>query len=197
MKIKKIISCIIAAVFLAGCAKIMPDNNSDNSEDYEAEQSFEESGFSSDSESSEINSNPDNSVPEQQPNPVSEPEYGEFFKKPYVHSLNLEMTQEQWNDILKHRLDRTYRSVDLTIDGMRFENAAVRTRGNSSLTSASAIATTRVPLKIKFDKYIEDRTFFGLDELILLNSADDRAYLRDYLGYEAFRAIDGKAPACL
>ena len=185
------LSCLIAALIFSGCAeKTLILNESFN--DYYIEQQPEESSLYNSSDPENFFSSEEGSVLAPEPEPVSEPEYVEFFRKPSVHSLNLEMSDAEWKDLVYHPMAKTYRSVNLTIDGMRFDNSAIRTRGNSTLYSQAG--STRLPFKIKFDKYIDDRTFFGLDELILLNVADDRAYLRDYLGYEAFRAIDGIAP---
>ena len=52
----------------------------------------------------------------------------------------------------------------------------------------------RFPLRIKFDEYVKQQTFLGLDELELNNSTDDASFLREYLGYEDFRQLGMDVP---
>ncbi len=123
-----------------------------------------------------------------------EPEYVNFFKETAVHTIDFQMPASDWDYFINHPLAKTYRTVDVVIDGEMYENAGIRTRGNTSLFAYIDYTKMRPPFEIKFDKYIKDRTFMGLDELSLLNVVDDRAFLREYIGYEAFRAIDSFAP---
>ncbi len=123
-----------------------------------------------------------------------EPEYVGFFKETAVHTIDFQMPASDWDYFINHPLAKTYRTVDVVIDGEMYENAGIRTRGNTSLLAYIDYTKMRPPFEIKFDKYIDGRLFLGLDELSLLNVVDDRAFLRDYIGYEAFRAIDGFAP---
>ena len=125
-----------------------------------------------------------------------EPGYVDFFKETAVHTIDFQMPASDWSYFITHPFEKTYRTVDVVIDGEMYENAGIRTRGNTSLYAYAVFEEDemRPPFEIKFDKYIDDRTFMGLDELSLLNVVDDRSFLREYIGYEGFRVLDGFAP---
>ncbi len=192
---KKILAAVLAMVVLmmSGCRNSEqyvpleiivkdPDNSTDS------EPSNNSSGENSNENSGE---NSGSAVPAE----PEEPEYIEFFKGLEVHTLELEMETQDWNFLLYNPYAKQYRNANVIIDGMRYDNTAIKTRGNSSLTAYAINGDNyRPPFKLKFDKYVDDRTFMGLDELVLLNVADDRSYLREYIGYEAFRVLDLEAP---
>ena len=188
----RIIAILLLAVFMfAGCAQ-----QRDISEltIFIAEESGSVDNSTDNSNNTENSGEDSTPFPEPEKKP-EEPEYVEFFKEMKVHTLELEMKQEDWNFLLYNPFAKEYRTANVIIDGERYDNTAIRTRGNSSLKSAiTESGIYRPPLKLKFDKYVEDRTFMGLDELALLNVVDDSSYLREYVGYEAFRVIDGVAP---
>lgn len=50
------------------------------------------------------------------------------------------------------------------------------------------------PFRLKFDKCVNNQRFLGLDELVLTNSLDDPSFVREYLGYEAFRQLGLAVP---
>lgn len=184
----RIIAILILAVFMfAGCAQ---------QRDISELTIFiaEESGYAGNNSDTESSSEESAPVPEPEKKP-EEPEYAEFFKEMKVHTLELEMEQKDWNFLLYNPFAKQYRTANVIIDGERYDNTAIRTRGNSTLKSAiTESGIYRPPLKLKFDKYVEDRTFKGLDELALLNVAGDNSYAREYIGYEAFRVLDLCAP---
>ena len=200
MSAKKITVCILAAAVLAGCGY----NNREYSESdisqsvNDLPQSSKNEAPGSESEAVEsVNStvsDSENSLfPEAEENKNSQPEYLEYFKDLKVHTIELNMPD--WSRFINNPFAKTYAPADVKIDGELFENSAIRTRGNSSLYAYAVIDDKiRPPFKIKFDKYVDGRTFHGLDELILLNAADDRSFIRDYIGYEAFRVLGGAAP---
>lgn len=209
---KKVFVIVLAIVVLlaSGCSDsvknhvplevIVKNPYSDSEPSYNSGSEFidgnfsdsEPSGSNSDSEPLYSNSkNPENSVPEER----EEPEYIEFFKEFEVHTLELEMETKDWNFLLYNPYAKQYRNANVIIDGVRYDNTAIKTRGNSSLSAYAVLEDNyRPPFKLKFDKYVDDRTFMGLDELVLLNVSDDRSYLREYIGYEAFRVLDFEAP---
>jgi hypothetical protein len=52
----------------------------------------------------------------------------------------------------------------------------------------------KAAFKLKFDEFIEDQRFFGLEKLTLNNMVQDPSMLREVLSYEAFRAAGIPAP---
>ena len=129
--------------------------------------------------------------------PVARPDaahYMDFFAEDRVHELDIEISETDWQAILDDPEAKEYCSVTVAIDGESISNVGFRTRGNSSLRMALRRRSDRYPFRMKFDEYVDDQRFRDLDELILTNSNDDPSYLREYLGYEAFRQLGMEAP---
>lgn len=120
-----------------------------------------------------------------------EPEYVAWMRQDAVHELRIEMNPDDWTAIQNDPYIGTYYPADVMMDGIPVSHVGIRTRGHTSLHMAINAGQNRFPLKIKFDKYEKGQTFLGLDELALNNGGDDRSLMRDWLGYEAMRLLDG------
>lgn len=124
----------------------------------------------------------------------SSQDYQEFFLTEAVHDIYIEMEAGDWQAILDAPEAKEYYPADVVIDQRPVKNVGVRTRGNSSLRAARRHASERFPFRLKFDKYEDDQTFLGLDELVLNNGNDDPSFLREYFGYEVFRRLGVDVP---
>lgn len=120
--------------------------------------------------------------------------YTEFFMEEQVHDLYVEISVEDWQALLANPQAKKYYSVTATMDDITITNVGFRTRGNSSLRLWGHRGSQRYPFRLKFDKYVDDQRFLGLDEMVLINSLDDPSFLREYLGYEAFRQLGMDVP---
>lgn len=121
-------------------------------------------------------------------------EYEQFFREDKVHEMNIEINPADWAAVLENPLDKEYYHVNVTIDGAVLEDVGIHTRGVTSLQIAADDGRGRLPLKLKFDKYVKGRKFMGLDELALDNSVCDPSYLRQYSGYEIYRLMGVPVP---
>lgn len=82
--------------------------------------------------------------------------------------------------------------VEATIefDGQTWNNVGLRYKGNSTLTTAYASGSLKLPLKLDFDEWeddypeIKNQRFFGFKQLSLSNVVADASYLRDTLAYD-------------
>ena len=128
------------------------------------------------------------------PQESQEPDYVSFFGADTVHDIYIELEEEDWQEILEDPEAKEYKIANVTIDGTTIEAVGVRTKGNSSIRMANRNDSDRFPLRIKFDEYVKQQTFLGLDELELNNSTDDASFLREYLGYAAFRQLGMDVP---
>lgn len=146
--------------------------------------------------SAEVSSgdDPPEAEPAEEEPPVPPRTYLDFFAEDKVHELNIEIAEEDWQAILADPEAKEYRSVTATLDDLTIEEVGFRTRGNSSLRLWQYPGSHRYPFRLKFDKYVDDQRFLGLDELVLINAIDDPSFLRDYLGYEAFRQLGMAVP---
>ena len=128
------------------------------------------------------------------PVPAPPRHYTDFFAEERVHDLYVEIAEEDWQAILAAPRAKEYYSVTTTLDDVAITDVGFRTRGNSSLRLWTQRGSERYPFRLKFDKYVDNQRFLGLDELVLTNSLDDPSFVREYLGYEAFRQLGLTVP---
>ena len=126
----------------------------------------------------------------------TEAEYvSKLFDTSYVHSIDIEIAEEDWEELLANPTDKTKYKVNVTIDGEEIDDVSIATKGNTSLTSVASDDTTdRYSLKLNFGKYVDGQTYYGLDKLNLNNIYADATYLKDYLSYQLFNYMDVDAP---
>lgn len=188
------IASFLLVIILAGC-----DNSSSFDSGEEVHSNAESSVSSTGGEissSSDAQSSTTISVPLPEPSEEETiPKYVEWMLERKVHEIRIEMSDEDWANICNMPYSGDYHPANVTIDGELVENVGVRTRGHASLYTAVELYPNshKYPLKIKFDKYEDDKTFLGLDELALNNGGDDFSFMRDFMGYEAYRLIGSDA----
>lgn len=107
-----------------------------------------------------------------------------LFDTSYVHSINIEIAEEDWQDLVTNATDETYYSCNITIDGETYKNIGLRAKGNSSLTQVANSDSNRYSFKIKFDKFDKEQNYYGLEKLSLNNIIQDATFMKDYLSYK-------------
>ena len=120
--------------------------------------------------------------------------YGDIFGGGDVIDINVSITEENWQDILKDPTAEEFHTADVTFNGITLQNVAFRTKGNSSLSDVAKSTSDRYGFKIKTDKYVDDQTINGLNEFVLNACYADSSYLREYLTYEAMYELGGIVP---
>lgn len=120
--------------------------------------------------------------------------YEDFFVKDNIIDINIEIRDEDLLDMYDYAVNEEYHSADITIDGVKVENAGIRTKGNMTLTSVASSDSDRYSFRIKFNKYVKGQTFLGLDELCLNNCYSDATYMREYLHYELLEELGMNVP---
>lgn len=121
-------------------------------------------------------------------------DYKTLFEKDKIIDIKVEIAEEDWKSILEDPLAEEYKSAKVTVDGTTVENAGFRTKGNISLKSVANSESERYSFRIKFDKYVDDQSLLGLDELVVNNMYSDASYMREYLSYEALEEIGSVVP---
>lgn len=104
-----------------------------------------------------------------------------LFNLEKVHHVNLIV--DDWSAFLEDALEETYIPADIEIDGERFSNVGLRTKGNNSLRLTERYGHDRYSLKIEFDHYT-DQTYHGLDKFSLDASFQDNSYLKTWLTFD-------------
>jgi len=118
-----------------------------------------------------------------------------LFDTSYVHTINVEISDDDWADLLENPTDKTKYEVNVTIDGEEVSDVSFATKGNTSLSSvASDEDSDRYSFKINFGKYVDGQTYYGLDKLNLNNIYADATYMKDYLSYQLFNLMGCDAP---
>lgn len=117
-----------------------------------------------------------------------------IFDDTKVHTMDIIIDESSWDSMLENALQEEYVTCAVVIDGETYRNIALRTKGNTSLSQVSSMDSDRYSFKIEFDHYESNKTYYGLDKLILNNIIQDTTYLKDYLTYHMMNDIGVAAP---
>lgn len=121
---------------------------------------------------------------DEQINQDTDAEYKDhLFDTSYVHNINIEISEEDWKDLLENPKEQNFYSCNITIDGEEYSNVGIRTKGNSSLSQVANSDSDRYSFKINFKKYEKGQNYYGLEKLNLNNIIQDTTYMKDYLAY--------------
>ncbi|WP_414151017.1 CotH kinase family protein [Acetobacterium carbinolicum] len=118
----------------------------------------------------------------------------ELFDDSEVHTIDVVISETDWNNLQENATDEVDQICDVTIDGETLSNVAIRPKGNSSLSSVAASDSERYSFKIDFDKYNDSLSYHGLDKLNLNNIISDNTYLKDYLCFDMMEYMGVDAP---
>ncbi|MDQ0186808.1 CotH kinase family protein [Cytobacillus kochii] len=117
------------------------------------------------------------------------------FNKNKVTQVELTLAEDDWEDILENPTEEEYKMANVTINGTKLNQVAVRTKGNSSLSSVARMEDSdRYSFKIDFD-YYTDQTLYGLKKLNLNNQFSDATQMREYLSYQLMENMGLPTPA--
>jgi len=117
-----------------------------------------------------------------------------LFDQSRIHTIDIIM--DDWDAFLESCASETYAACHLVIDGESVKNAAIRGKGNTSLSSVAAYGNNRYSFKIEFDHYQAGKTYYGLDKLSLNNLIQDNTYMKDYFAYTLMNQMGVAAPLC-
>ena len=121
-------------------------------------------------------------------------DYTEIFEKDSVIDINIDIDEADLNDIRNYPKNEEYHSADIMVDGIKVENAGIRTKGNMTLNSVANSDSDRYSYRIKFNKYVKGNKLIGLDKLCLNSGYSDPSYMREYLHYEVLRSLGMNVP---
>ena len=117
------------------------------------------------------------------------------FNKDKVTTVDLEISEKDWQDMLDNPLDEEIKEANVTINGKTLEHVGVRTKGNLSLREvASDENSDRYSLKIDFDYYNDEQSLYGLKKLNLNNNYSDSTLMREYLSYQLMEEMGLPTP---
>lgn len=118
--------------------------------------------------------------------------YAPLFDQSRVHKIEIDMPN--WNDMIANATKEEYYPATVTIDGERFENVGVRTKGNSSLSFVDQAGDDKFSFRIQLNEYDKLQNYHGLTEFCINNMFSDPSCMRDILCYNALDALGGYGP---
>lgn len=119
---------------------------------------------------------------------------GRLFDQSTVHTINI--TMSGWDAFIANATAEEYAECSLEIDGEKYNNVAIRAKGNTSLSSVSTLGSTRYSFKVEFDHYVKGKTYYGLDKLSLNNLIQDATMMKDYLAYTLMNRMGVPSTLC-
>ena len=120
--------------------------------------------------------------------------YKDILDNESVIDIYIDIDDADLEDMRKYPENEEYHSADITVDGVKIENAGIRTKGNMTLRSIASSESERYSYRIKFNKYVKGQKLLGLDELCLNSGYSDPSYMREYLHYKALRELGMNVP---
>ena len=117
-----------------------------------------------------------------------------LFDTDQIIDIDILMDEDTWNEMLSNVMSEEYYVCDVVINGEKFNEVAIRPKGNTSL---SAIAmdpdSDRYSLKLEFDHFVSGQTCFGLDKLILNNNYADATNMKEAIIYDMYQYLGADA----
>jgi spore coat protein H len=142
--------------------------------------------------------------PDASPDASSEPPVGEGPTQDYIfddsrlHHFELEVTPEDWQALRERPLLEQYVPATLIFQGSRYEDAAVRFKGDYNtlvrcFDDQGQQICPKLSIKVSFNEYGPGR-FAGLRKLVFNSSVYDASLMREVLGYWLYRQMGIHAP---
>ena len=119
-----------------------------------------------------------------------------IFQEDTVNEINIEIDEADWQDMLENPLEEEYHKANVTINGETVGNVAIRTKGNTSLTSVANSDSNRYSFKLDFDYYDNNGSYYGLKKLCLNNNYSDNSSMREYIAYQIMGEMGLDVPEC-
>ena len=128
------------------------------------------------------------------------------YEENHVLEVRLEVSRDAWDAMQPRRDERrgenrprvsfgnqfSYAPVNLWVDGVLFEQAGLRFKGNSSFRFSER--GLKRPFKIDTNRFVKGQKLHGKTKLNLSNAFLDTAFMKEKLGYELYRAAGMPTP---
>lgn len=121
-------------------------------------------------------------------------EYVEKIFGQEIISIEIIANNLEWENMLKNATSEEYIKVDVVVNGTKFTDVGIRPKGNSSLSQVASMNSNRYSFRLKFDKYVENQTCFGLETFVLNNMMSDNTYMKEYVTFDMMKTVGVKAP---
>ena len=117
-----------------------------------------------------------------------------IFDTTRVHTIDIVMND--WDFFIRTCTNEEYQNCTVVIDNESYKDVAIRAKGNTSLTNVASYGNDRYSFKIEFDHYDKNKSYYGLDKLVLNNIIQDNTYMKDYITYQMMGKFGVASPLC-
>ena len=123
---------------------------------------------------------------------IAEDEGGKLFDASVVHSISIDFDQADYDDMLEtfsESNEKVWIEATVTVDGVTYERAGLRLKGNSSLMSlrggqsgrpgggpsggADAESPESLPWLIRLDEFVEDQRHQGYADIVVRSNSSE------------------------
>ena len=111
-----------------------------------------------------------------------------------VVEVRLVTAEENWEFMKDYPLAEEYVRADLWYDGELIPDIAVRTKGNSSLTTTARSPSIRYSLKVDLNFFNSARNLDGVKKVVFNNGFSDPTFMREIIAYEIFAEMGIATP---
>ncbi len=122
------------------------------------------------------------------------PRNPQLYPRDQIIDVRIEMEPSDWQALIKNAREEEDYLCNISYNGYQVKSVAVRAKGNSSLNSVAGSNSTRFSLKLDLDEFVKGQNLFGATVINLNNGFSDPTYMRELLGYEAFRSLGVPTP---
>ncbi len=116
-----------------------------------------------------------------------------FFDDSKVHTIDIQVDDSTWNNMIKNAQYEQYIPCTMIIDGVRINEVGIRPKGDTSLKQVIDMNSQNFSFKVEFDHY-KKQNFDGLDKMILNSCSQDTTYMKDYLAQHMMNYMGIAAP---
>ena len=116
------------------------------------------------------------------PVPVPQPSDA-FFDDTVVHEIRLAINSRDWASLQEHYLDNDYYPADFRWRDQTVRNIGIRSRGTGSRSAG------KPGLRIDFNRYVDEQSFFGLKSFILRNQTQDASNIHERVSMLLFKRM--------
>ena len=118
----------------------------------------------------------------------------DLFTIGVLNNVEIDMPDSIWESFLVNADKKENHVCDVTINGERFKNVAIRTKGASSLDDVKLMGSDRYSFMLALNKYKKGQKYHGLSKISLNNNIWDATQMKDYIVYDMCRFIGLPAP---
>jgi spore coat protein CotH len=116
-----------------------------------------------------------------------------IFQAPYIHEIYMTFSQPAyWDSLTAYYTSDQYLSCDLVINGVSYDSAGVKFKGNSSYSGPGS----KKPFKVDLNEYTSGQNINGLKKFNLNNIFKDPSFLREKLVCDFYHEHGIPAPRC-